>query len=139
MSTRRRNGRDGQRARTPADSMRATDEVLISLRAPVSREKIEPWVEHQLDRLRDATWSSGVRLGPLWRGWRAQGPDWLIEVDLRDRNVELDDDLALASVLMDMELLGLRPQLLLSPPPESSGSSDVHAPAAQAPARRGSG
>jgi hypothetical protein len=116
--------------------MQATDEILISLRAPVSREKIERWVEEQVDRLRDAAWSRGVRLGPLWRGWRARGSDWLIEVDRRDRNVELDDDLALASVLMDMELLGLRPQLLASPPPESSGSSGVHAPAAQAPARR---
>ena len=118
--------------------MRATDQVMISLRVPASREKVERWVEEELDRLRDAAWSRRIRLGPLWRGWRAQGPDWLIEVDLRDRNVELDDDVALASVLMEMELLGLRPQLLVSPPPESPGPAHVHAPTTQAPARRGS-
>ncbi len=138
MSTSGRKGRAGQRAPTPADSIRATDEVVISLRAPVSRETVERWVEEQVDRLRDAAWSSRVRLGPLCPGWRTQGPDWLIEVDLRDRNVDLDDDVALASVLMEMELLGLSPQLLVSPPPESPRPPDVHAPATQAPARRGS-
>jgi hypothetical protein len=111
---------------------------MISLRAPVSRERIEQWVDEQVDRLRDAAWSRRVRLGPLWPGWRAKGPDWLVEVDLRDRNVELDDDVALASVLMEMELLGLRPQLLMSPSRESSGPAHVDAPTAQAAARPGS-
>ena len=118
--------------------MPPTDEVMISLRAPVSRETIEPWVEEQVEGLRNAAWSSGVRLGPLWPGWRAQGADWLVEVDLRDRNVALDDDVALASVLMNMELLGLRPQLLVSPLRESSGPAHAHAPTAQAAVRRGS-
>ena len=123
MSTSGRNRRAGQRARTTADSMSATDEVVIALRAPVSREKVERWVEEQVDRLREAAWSSRVRLGPLWPGWRTQGADWLIELDLRDRKVELDDDVALASVLMNMELLGLRP-LLVSSPPGRTASGD---------------
>ena len=126
MSTRGRTGQAGQSPSTSADSMRATGEVMIALRAPVSREKIEFWVEEQVGRLRDVAWSRGVRLGPLWREWRSQGPDWLIEVDLRDRNVELDDDVALASVLLYMELLGLRPQLLMSSPLESPGPAQVH-------------
>jgi hypothetical protein len=138
MSTRWRTGQARQPFNT-TDSMRVTDEVMISLRAPVSREKIERWVEEQVGQLRDAAWSRGVRLGPLWRGWRSQGPDWLIEVDLRDRAVELEDDLVLGSVLLDMELLGLRPQLLVSPPRERPGPADVHALAAQAPVRRGGG
>ena len=111
-------------------------EVRIALRAPVSAKAIESWVEDQVDRLRDAAWSSGVRLGPLWPGWRARGPDWLIEVDLRDRNMALDDDVALASVLVDMELLGLRPQLLVSPLRESSGPAHIDAPTVQPPVRR---
>lgn len=115
------------------------DEVTIALRAPVSAKAIERWVEEQVDRLRDAAWASGVRLGPMWQAWRAQAADWLIEVDLRDRSVALDDDLALASVLIDMELLGLRPQLLVSPLRQSSAPAQVHAPTARAPVRRGSG
>ena len=138
MSTSGRAGRGGQRPQTPAESLRATDQVMIALRAPVWREKIERWVEEELDRLRDAAWSRRIRLGPLWRGWRAQGPDWLIEVDLRDRNVPLHDDVALAGVLLDMELLGLRPQLLVSSPPERSAPVRAHPPTADAPVRRGS-
>lgn len=71
-------------------------EVTIALHAPVAAKTIERWVEELVAALREATWSSGVRLGDLSPTWRAQDADWLIEVDLRDRAVALEDDLYLA-------------------------------------------
>jgi hypothetical protein len=113
-------------------------EVTIALHAPVAAKTMEHWVEERVAGLRDAAWGSGVRLGDLSPTWQAQDADWLIEVDLRDRAVALEDDLVLGSILMEMALLGLRPQLLLSRQRESSGPGHVPAPTAQAPARRGS-
>ena len=113
MSTRHGNGRASQRVQTPPSLMR-TSEVMISLRAPVSREKIARWVEEQVDRLRGEARATGVRLGRLTVASPPQRGDWLVEVDVRDQNVRLEDNMALASVLTDMELLGLRPQLLVT-------------------------
>ncbi len=112
-------------------------EVTIALRAPVAAKTIERWVEERVAGLRDAAWGSGVRLGRLWPAWRRQGADWLLEVDLRDREVALEDDLVLDSVLMEMKLLGLRPQILASSPHESRPTADSRPPANEAPLRRG--
>lgn len=107
-------------------------DVTIALRAPVAAGTIEGWVEERVAGLRDAAWSSGVRLGDLFRAWQAQDADWLVEVDLRDRAVALDDDLVLGSVLMQMALLGLRPELLLSCAREGSTAPHVAAAATEA-------
>ncbi len=86
---------------------------MISLLSPVSRERIERWVEEQLDRLRDQVLPVGLRLGPLVRAPAATpGADWLVRVDRRGRAVPPEDDLALADLMMDVERLGLRPSLL---------------------------
>ena len=114
-------------------------DVTIALRAPVEAKTMERWVEERVDGLRAAAWSSGVRLGDLFRAWRAQDADWLIEVDLRDRAVELEDDLVLGSVLMEMALLGLRPELLVSSHEESSAAAYVSPARRQEPVRRGTG
>ena len=114
-------------------------EVTIALRAPVAPKMIQTWVDQRVAALRETAWSSGVRLGPLWPAWRRQGADWLLEVDLRDREGAPEDDLVLDTVLMEMKLLGLRPQVLVSSPQESSLT--VHFDAsrtAHAPSRRGS-
>ena len=114
-------------------------EVTIALRAPVAAKTIERWVEQRVARLRDAAWSSGVRLGDLCRAWQAQDADWLIEVDLRDRAVALADDLVLGSVLREIALLGLRPELLSSTHAESPAAAPVSPARAEAPVRRGTG
>lgn len=113
------------------------DETIISLLAPVSRERIERWVEGQVDRLRTEASSTGVRLGPLSSGGPGQGGDWLVEVDLRDRDVPLEDDVALGSVLTEMALLGLRPQLSVRTIDDQPAIRDPHAPAAELSAPRG--
>ena len=109
------------------------DEVRISLLAPVARERIESWVEEQVDRLRGQGRATGVWLGRLAPADPEQGGDWLVEVDLQARDVRLEDDVALAAILTDMELLGLRPHLLAATskttllpqnrPPRTSASS----------------
>ena len=114
------------------------DEKIISLLAPVSRERIERWVEDQVDRLRGEASRMGVRLGPLSAAGPGQGGDWLVEVELRNRHVPLEDDVALASVLTEMALLGLRPQLLVTSRGDRPWVRDHHAPAAELPAGRGS-
>ena len=91
-------------------------QVMIGLRAPVSADKIEGWVREELDRLRARAVALDVWLGPLSRPRPAQGGDWVIEVDVEDRDVRPEDDQALGSILLDMELLGLRPQLLVAAP-----------------------
>ncbi len=100
-------------------------EVAIALRAPVAAKTIERWVEERVAGLRDAAWSSGVRLGDLSRAWQAQDADWLIEVDVRDRAVEPEDDLVLGSILMEIAVLGLRPELLLSSQPARPAATHV--------------
>ncbi len=100
------------------------DEVRISLLAPVARERIESWVEEQVDRLRAQGRATGVRLGRLTPAQPAQGGHWLVEVDLHARDVRLEDDVALASILTDMELLGLRPHLLVAEVAELGDASN---------------
>lgn len=109
-------------------------DVTIGLRAPVAARTIEGWVEERVAALRDAAWSRGVRLGDLSRAWQAQDADWLIEVDLRDRAVALEDDLVLGSMLMEMSLLGLRPELQLSSEREGSTASQAAAAGTEATA-----
>ena len=87
-------------------------DITIALRAPVAGKRIERWVEQHVDSLRDAAWSRGVRLGRLWPAWRREGLDWLLEVDLRDRQLAPEDDPLLDLVLMEMTLLGLRPRVV---------------------------
>jgi hypothetical protein len=111
-------------------------QITIALRAPVAAKPIGRWVEQEVEGLRAAAWSSGVRLGRLWPAWRGQAADWLLEVDLRDRQVDPEDDLLLDSVLMEMKMLGLRPHVLESSPQERSVTADCDAPATHAPARR---
>ena len=89
------------------------DKVVISLLAPVTPRTIERWVEEHVDELRAQGRGNGVRLGRLVASSPAQGGDWLIEVDRDDRDVALEDDLALALILTDMAVLGLRPQLFV--------------------------
>ena len=113
-------------------------EVTIALRAPVAPKMIQTWVDERVAGLRETAWSGGVRLGPLWPAWRRQGADWLLEVDLRDREVAPEDDLILDTVLMEMKLLGLRPQVLVSSPQESPLTLDHDASTTSAPSRRGS-
>ena len=103
------------------------DTVVISLLAPVTPSTIERWVEQQVDELRAQGRSCGVGLGRLVASSPAQGGDWLIEVDREDRDVALEDDLALALILTDMAVLGLRPQLLVvSSERGARRSRDVH-------------
>lgn len=96
-------------------------QAMIALRAPVSADKMAGWVKEEVDRMRARAVALDVWLGPLARPQPAQGGDWVIEVDLEDRDMAPEDDVALASILLDMELLGLRPQLTIasphSPPP----------------------
>ena len=91
-------------------------QAMIALRAPVSPDKIESWVEQEVARLRARAVALDVWLGPLSRPPPAQAGDWVIEVDLEDRDVRPGDDPVLGSVLLDLELLGLRPQLLMASP-----------------------
>ena len=113
-------------------------EITIALHAPVAATRIRRWVEEQVSELRDAAWSSGVRLGDLSPTWRAHDADWLIEVDLRDRAVALEDDLVFGSLLMEMALLGLRPVLLSSEQAERPAASSGR-PVPELPAWRVTG
>ena len=90
------------------------NQVMITLTAPVSTDKIEPWVKEQLDRLRDEATASSIRLGPLAPACLPHGADWLLGVDRADQRVRLEDDAALNLVMTDLALLGLRPQLLVA-------------------------
>ncbi len=91
-------------------------QAMIALTAPVSADKIAGWVKEEVDRMRARAVALDVWLGPLSRPQPAQGGDWVIEVDLEDRDVAPEDDPALGSVLLDLELLGLRPQLMIASP-----------------------
>jgi hypothetical protein len=117
MSTSQQQEAASQRAQTPqARSLRTVDEVTISLVAPVSISKIERWVKGQIDRLRDQASPCEVRLGHLSPAPQGHDADWLVEVDLRARTVPLEEDIALASILLDLQLLGLQPKLLVPSP-----------------------
>ena len=91
-------------------------QAMIALRAPVSADKMAGWVKEEVDRMRGRAVALDVWLGPLARPQPAQGGDWVIEVDLEDRDMAPEDDVALASILLDLELLGLRPQLMIAAP-----------------------
>lgn len=88
------------------------DQLLVSIRAPVSGAQARRWVSGQVDLLREKARADGIDVGPLWPAWRAQAEDWLVEIDPGVRDVPLDEDIALASLLLDMQVLGLRPELL---------------------------
>ncbi len=90
------------------------DDVLIALRAPVTPARIDRWVREEVDRLRAEAGPTGVHLGELVRATPERGGDWLIRVELADRTVVLEEHLALACVLTDMERLGLRPALYVA-------------------------
>src|SRR5918998_2070547 len=109
-------------------------DITIALRAPVAGKRIERWVEQHVESLRAGAWSSGVRLGRLWPAWRSQGPDWLLDVDLRDRQVAPENDPVLDSVLMEMKLLGLRPRIVEGPS-EPFPALNPHAPVTREVAR----
>ena len=115
------------------------DKVMISLVAPVSRHKIERWVEEQVDRLDGEARASGIRLGRLAPGRLAQGGDWLVDVDRGDRDGRLEGDTALASVLTSFALLGLRPRLLVASLRERSDIPHAHAPTEPVPTQPGYG
>ncbi len=102
------------------------NQVMISLAAPVSTDKVEPWVKEQLERLRGEATASGVRLGPLAPACLPHEADWLVGVGREDRDVRLDDA-ALNLVMTDLALLGLRPQLLVAAGRATSEISHAHA------------
>ena len=103
------------------------DEIVISLLAPVAPQRIQRWVEEQVDELRAQGSGSGVRLGRLVPSFPSQGGDWLIAVEREDRDGPLEDDFALAMILTDMAILGLRPRLfVISREPGARRSRDMH-------------
>ncbi len=118
------------------------EEVVISLLAPVEPRRVQHWVEAEVDRLRARGRAGGVRLGRLVASSPAQDGDWLIAVDREDRSMALKDDVALASILTDMAILGLRPRLfVVCRQPGARRSRDAHDAGAAAerrqPARHG--
>ena len=89
------------------------DRITISLLAPASPRAIHAWVEEQVDELRVRGDAVGVRLGDLTPASPANGGHWLIEVDRDARDVPPECDVAVAVILTDLALLGLRPQLFV--------------------------
>lgn len=89
------------------------EEVVISLLAPVAAPPVQRWVQEQVDELRAQGRADGMRLGRLVRSTPIQGGDWLITVDREDRDVALEEDLALGLILSDLAALGLRPCLFV--------------------------
>ena len=113
------------------------DEIVISLLAPVAPQRVQRWVEEQVDGLRAQAGAGGVRLGRLVRSSPSQGGDWLIAVEREDRDGALEDDIALATILTDMAILGLRPRLfVISREPGARRSRDVHSAGAGAARRQ---
>ena len=109
------------------------DDIVISLLAPVSPRRIQRWVEEQVDGLRAQASAGGVRLGRLVPSSPSRGGDWLIAVDRGDRDDALEDDIALAMILTDMAILGLRPRLfVIAREPGARRSRDAHGSAAGA-------
>jgi hypothetical protein len=70
-----------------------------------------------IERLRIEALEIGVRLGRIGRSTPAQGGDWLIELDRRAGDPPLEEDVALATVLTELGILGLRPNLFVISPP----------------------
>jgi len=90
------------------------DDVTISLLAPAPRAGVDGWIEPQVERIRFNADRMGVGLGRLVRSRPAQGGDWLIAVDRRDREGPVEDDVALAGIVLAFERLGLRPAVFVS-------------------------
>ena len=92
------------------------NDAMLSLLAPVGVEpqEIDMWVEEQIYRLRSRWRISGVGFGELRRSCPSEGGHWLIDLDLRARTGPLENDVALAGIVTDLERLGLRPQLFVS-------------------------
>jgi hypothetical protein len=112
------------------------EEVVISLLAPVAPQRVQRWVEEQVECLRAHARANGVRLGRLVRSTPAQGGDWLIAVDRDDRAVALEQDVVLAAILTGMATLGLRPYLyVISREPGAGRSRDAHRPGVTTGAR----
>ena len=113
------------------------DEIVISLLAPVAAHRIQRWVEEQVDELRAQASASGVRLGRLVPSSPSQGGDWLIAVAREERDGPLEDDVALAMILTDMAMLGLRPRLfVVAREPAARRSRDPHSSGAGAARRQ---
>ena len=89
-------------------------DLMISLLAPAEAHEIDPWVEEQVKRLRDAGKPHDVLLGRLVRARPHRGGDWLIKVDRRARAGPPEQDVVLAAIVIDLERLGLRPALYAS-------------------------
>lgn len=107
------------------------EEVVISLLAPVAVRPVQRWVEEHVDELRARGRADGVRLGRLVRSTPIQGGDWLIIVDRDNRDVALEEDLALGLILTDLAVLGLRPHLfVITREPGARRSRDTHRPGA---------
>ena len=102
--------------------------AMISLRAPVSAGKIENWVTDEVNRLRRRGRTLGVVLGRLVPAAPAQSGDWVVDVHVRGRDGRLEDDLVLGSILVDLELLGLRPELVVTEAPRREPSSPSKPP-----------
>jgi hypothetical protein len=94
------------------------DQVMISLLAPtnVSPERIDAWVDEQVYRLRSRWRISGIGIGELRRSSPSKGGHWLIDLDLCARTGPLEQDVAVAGIIIDFERLGLRPQLFVLAP-----------------------
>lgn len=84
---------------------------MISLLAPAEAREIDPWVEEQVERLREAGKPHDLLLGRLVRARPHRGGDWLIKVDRRARSGPPEQDVVLAAIVIDLERLGLRPAL----------------------------
>lgn len=93
------------------------DQTVISLLSPTRDGKLDGWVEVEIERLRIEALEIGVRLGRMGRATPAEGGDWLIELDRRAGDPPLEEDVALATVLTEFEILGLRPNLFVVSPP----------------------
>ncbi len=87
------------------------DDLTISLLAPAEAHEIDPWVEEQVERLREAGKPHDLLLGRLVRARPHRGGDWLIKVDRQARAGPPEQDVVLAAIVIDLERLGLRPAL----------------------------
>jgi hypothetical protein len=115
-------------------------DMMISLLAPAGRQRVDAWVEQQVDRIREACGPSGVLLGRLVKAHPAQGGDWLIKVDRRARSGPPERDVALAAIVAELEWLGLRPAVFVSTgrvPRLAETRRRSHAPARRLAARCG--
>ena len=103
--------------------------IMISLLAPVAPQRVARWVEEQVDVLRAEGRAMGVRLGRLIRATPSQGGDWLIEVERDEGDTPLEEDMALALILTDLAILGLRPYLfVITRDPSARRFRDAHSP-----------